>query len=519
MIRMKMERTKTASCFFLLFILFLSSIAQAQAEEIVWAPQQRITNSPTRQYGEVVALDQQDNIHMIWLDVVGPQEEQLVYRKFDKHGAPLTNEIWLTSGTMRSRIGQLIEVDPNGNIILVYFDARSIIFRKFNNVGQPLMPETVVVTNNNWPQPDAFAIDRNGNVHIVWREVSGQPPVSIVYYIKLNNNGEIQVPQTRLNNDNWGMESVIAVDPSGNVHVLWSNSINYGVTYTKLDNNGNTLIDDIRLITGAPHAYHSRLATGQQGGLYVAWMDGYGPDLFYRAFDNNGVPLTPVVRVSNRPGGGPHGPRLVLDSRDNVHVLWPGYNSPLHKVYYSKLSNTGGNLIDDTMVSSDEARSFFGGEIAVSRENYAYVVYDDFDNTLPPTANVDVYFKRQYPNIALTINGPPCFGSTVLFNLFSYPGHQYFLLAALGNSPGIPLPPWTLPLNPDPLFWLSLTAGPAVGLEGNIGQLDAQGHAQVPWHVPNIPEIRDLTLYFAFATSNGGAITSVSQGLGVTLPS
>jgi len=132
---------KTITCFFLLFIFFVSSIAQAQAEEIVWAPQQRITNSPTQQSMPAIALDQQDNVHMAWLDNVGTQEQQIVYRKFDKYGAPLTNEIQLTSGAMRSRVNELISVDPNGNIILVYSDYTSIIFRKFNNVGQPLTPE------------------------------------------------------------------------------------------------------------------------------------------------------------------------------------------------------------------------------------------------------------------------------------------------------------------------------------------------------------------------------------------
>jgi len=516
---MNMKRKRALICFFLLSLLFVSSIAQAQ--EIVWAPQQRITNIPTRQEKPVVTLDQQDNIHMAWLDNIGMQELQIVYRKFDKYGAPLTNEIQLTSGTMRSRVNELISVDPNGNILLVYSDSTSIIFRKFNNVGQPLTPEIPVVTNSNHPVPAAFAVDRNGNVHIVWSEVSGSPSVSVVYYIKLNNDGEIQIPQTRLNNDAWGSESVIAVDQSGNAHILWSNSINYGVMYTKLDSNGNTLIDDIRLITGVPRAILPKIATDQWGDLYAIWIDGYGPDIFYRVFDNNGVPRMPVVRVSNRPVVGilDWSQGLVVDSQGNAHVLWQGYSSPLYNVQYSKLSNIGNTLIDDTLVSSDEARSFFSARLAVSRENYAYVVYDDFDSYGQPTANVDVFFKRQYPNIALTINGPPCFGSTVLFNLFSYPGHQYFLLTSLGNAPGIPLPPWTLPLNPDPLFWLSLTAGPALGLEGNIGQLDARGHAQVPWRVPNIPEIRGLTLYFAFATSNGGAVTSVSQGLGITLPS
>ena len=44
-------------------------------------------------------------------------------------------------------------------------------------------------------------------------------------------------------------ESSIAVDSAGNIHIAWHDDRdgNYEIYYTKLDNAGNTLVDDTRL--------------------------------------------------------------------------------------------------------------------------------------------------------------------------------------------------------------------------------------------------------------------------------
>ncbi len=95
------------------------------------------------------------------------------------------------------------------------------------------------------------------------------------------------------------------------------------------------------------------------------------------------------------------------------------------------------------------------------------------------------------PRSILTVSKPPLYavpttlsaapGGTVNFELFPGPafaGRPYYLLAsASGSAPGIPLPSLTLPLNPDPLFYLSYYLMNSPILPGAAGKLDGSGRA------------------------------------------
>jgi len=95
------------------------------------------------------------------------------------------------------------------------------------------------------------------------------------------------------------------------------------------------------------------------------------------------------------------------------------------------------------------------------------------------------------PRSILTVSKPPLFasptalsaaaGGTVNFDLFPGPafaGRPFYLLAsASGSVPGIPLPGLTLPLNPDPLFFLSFSLMNSPILPGAAGKFDASGRA------------------------------------------
>ena len=71
----------------------------------------------------------------------------------------------------------------------------------------------------------------------------------------------------------------------------------------------------------------------------------------------------------------------------------------------------------------------------------------------------------------------------------------YLLAASLGTAPGLPLPGgYTLPLNVDGLFNISLTPGNGVFVNF-FGGLDAQGQAQAAIALPLIPVLTGLPIY------------------------
>jgi hypothetical protein len=85
--------------------------------------------------------------------------------------------------------------------------------------------------------------------------------------------------------------------------------------------------------------------------------------------------------------------------------------------------------------------------------------------------------------------------STVTVHDPSSPGRPFLLAAALATAPGIPLPGGhVLPLQPDPVFQLSLIPGNGV-FHGFLGALDASGQGQASVILPRLTSLIGLRLY------------------------
>ncbi len=515
-------------------IIFVTISPFVYAQEVVWGPVVQVTSTTPTSEGPTLVLDQQANSHIVWLEqcyTCYPQHRQVWYKKLDKNGRTLVDNTPVSTASPSTYVPSA-GIDYEGNIHVIWegqpapFQPSKLFWRKLNGAtGIPLTPETEIVQNIVGVPYPKLAIDEQRNVHVVYNNYIPNTRPNL-FYVKLDNIGRPSQP-IRLNNvDGTAVGGhKLALDPQGNVHVMWGDQrrLTNDFYYTKLDNNGNTLIDDTLVHSTASGIDIDIDREGvNAGAIYIIYTETEGSgrgQVFFKRFDIQNP--SPPTQVSN-------GPDLTgisllkVDSRqDKIHVAWVDtrdFGAVLTQVYYSKIDTSGNTLIDDTRVTPGRGpfTELSLGLDSNDGEAYAYVVYDDYTQYGQPS---ELYFQRQYPRIDLTIKGLPCLGSTVLFNLFSYPNNQYILAMSLGNTPGIPLPIGTLPLNFDPLFFLSLS-GQVPGFENNIGVLDAQGRAQARWRIPVIPEIRDLTVYLAFVTFNArGEFTSISPGIGVTLPS
>ena len=116
---------------------------------------------------------------------------------------------------------------------------------------------------------------------------------------------------------------------------------------------------------------------------------------------------------------------------------------------------------------------------------------------------LDIVMIPNMPAATLTRSGTGRLGTTATLT-YQSPGdaaEQYFVLLALGNSPGLTVGAGrTIALNPDGLFFF--TARPNSLLLNNIGTLSTNGTAAVQFPIPNISEFAGLKLYAGGITSN-----------------
>lgn len=105
-----------------------------------------------------------------------------------------------------------------------------------------------------------------------------------------------------------------------------------------------------------------------------------------------------------------------------------------------------------------------------------------------------------YAGFSPHVVGTTTIGETVFVDVGAEPNAFYVMAASVGDRPGIPLGARRIPLNPDPLFWLSLQ-----GLTGGVmnrfsGYLSARGEARAWMNIPNDPGLIGLAFHVAFVT-------------------
>jgi len=111
-----------------------------------------------------------------------------------------------------------------------------------------------------------------------------------------------------------------------------------------------------------------------------------------------------------------------------------------------------------------------------------------------------------------SIGASPRIGTNCPINLVSTatPNQNYAYAFSFGSSPGILLPDGrVIPLNPDPLFSLSLTPGNGVFLN-NTGTLSASGTAVVNIQIPNTAVLVDVRIIGAYVILQPTAPSGIS---------
>lgn len=147
----------------------------------------------------------------------------------------------------------------------------------------------------------------------------------------------------------------LTIDSNDDIHIAWNDDRdgNQEIYYTKLDNNGNTLIDDMRLTFSADFSEHPSISADLNNNIHIVWSDArdfpgtsYKHEIYYTQLDNNGNTLMDDTRLTFDPPSSPSysfSASLANDLTNSVHVAWiddrdyPDIFKP--EIYYKKYTN------------------------------------------------------------------------------------------------------------------------------------------------------------------------------------
>jgi PKD repeat protein len=287
-----------------------------------------------------------------------------------------------------------IAVDYTNNVHITWYDSRDgnweIYYTKLDNSGTTLVDDTRITTNSAGSGFPAIMVDSTNKVHITWCDYrNGNWDI---YYTKLDNSGTTLVDDIRITTasaDSW--YPVIAVDTTNNVHIAWADNRdgNYEIYYTKLDNSGTTLVDDIRLTTDFADSYEPAIAVDSTNNVHITWYDNRDGNwgIYYTKLDNSGTTLVDDTRLTTASADSRY-PAIAVDYKNNVHITWMDYRDGNWEIYYTKLDNSGTTLVDDTRLTTASVAAW-GPAIAVDSTNNVHITWMDYRNW-----NWEIYYKN-----------------------------------------------------------------------------------------------------------------------------
>jgi hypothetical protein len=277
-----------------------------------------------------------------------------------------SEEIKLTEGTLETRDIRLGS-DSHSNVHFVYREKDdlkrdNIWYVRVDSSGQISIPPKQIIDTDVWSRYGNLVVDSRDHVHIFWRKV-GSTGYYEVWYTKLDTTGATliapkMVVAAKGTICDW-LVPAVGVDLEDNLHLVWDQSDdNTEIHYTKLDNEGNILVEDVLLSWQGYDAREQALAVDAWGNVHVAWADGRGTpasgELVYSKLDNNGNFLVDNLSLTPEPDGrDSRRPDVMVDSEGNVHVCFVDTRElPGGDIWYTKLDNDGDFLIEPLNLAS-----------------------------------------------------------------------------------------------------------------------------------------------------------------------
>lgn len=331
----------------------------------------RLTYNHSNSYLPAIVSDSDDNNHVVWIDD-RDGNWILYYKKVDNTGdtlvgtmriakiprsAVLLGTFSLLSHTKLSKddlensralitainFKPSIAIDSKDDVYVLWSNPSDgdfeIYYTKLSKEGDVLIEEVKLTNTDSDSHNPAMAVDRDDDLHIVWSE--DRDDGSALRYMKLSPFGEKLVKETTFLNTTLdsSFEPSIDVDGDGNVYVVWEyERLNVNrIYYTKLDDNGSTIIDDKCVTPSNLECSNPSISVDSDGNARIVWQakenkNSLNWDLYYLMLDSDGgkvdenSPLTKATLSSLRPA-------IKLINNSSA-VIWYDNREGNYEIYY-----------------------------------------------------------------------------------------------------------------------------------------------------------------------------------------
>jgi len=431
--------------FWLLAVLAFTASLSAKAQVLpgapattVFTPSKNVSNNQSNSWFQQMAIDQQGNINLVWLDNSPGYWAAFFSRSIDG-GLTFSNPQNLSNDPGGA---PNIAVDPAGTIYIVWTARTGEGFFIRSSDGSNFSPP-VKIADNMGTTP-SIALGSGGSIYLGWVDGS---PYHNVFFNRSNDGGRTFSSPVLLSTIlPFGSTPLIAVDSSGNIDVAWQDNFS-GVTdvwFARSSDAGNTFFPPLEI--GLVDSLLGGMVVGSSRDINVVFNTvPYGNVYLERSTDGGSTFIrTNVSNNHNRPYYiSPESARIGVDSADNINVVW---DDSTGNIYLSR-STDQGVTFSSNIIPNGTVTNVAPGIVLDSSGNMN-LVWTGISWT-----NYDVFFSRS-TDAGTTFSTPQKLSNNTVTSsplpqiTLDLLGNPY--IAWMDNSPG----------NPDIFFSRSLLQVP-----------------------------------------------------------
>ncbi len=339
-----------------------------------------------------------------------------------------TTEIVSTESTDTSQFPSLA-VDSAGNIHVAWEDNTNyassgtnwdIFYKRWNASTSSWTTTEIVSTESTFHSMfPALAVDAEGNVHIVWYDLTdyaGSGTDADIFYRCWNASTSLWTTTEVVSTESTADSNPpsLAVDSAGNIHVAWYDLTDYAgagpdrdIFYKRWDAVTSLwTVTEVVSTESIGNSFYPSLAVDTLENVHIAWLDatdyassGTDFDIFYKQWNAVTSLWTTTEVVSTESTADSLYPSLAIDTLENVHVAWNDQTDYAssgtdHDIFYKRWDAVTSLWTVTEVVSTESTIDCENPSLAIDAMGNIHIAWRDLTDYASSGTDRDIFYKR-----------------------------------------------------------------------------------------------------------------------------
>ncbi|MEE9410657.1 MAG: hypothetical protein V3V41_06995, partial [Candidatus Heimdallarchaeota archaeon] len=371
------------------------------------------TESSQRSLRPSIAVDSKDNVHIVWHDLTNyngaGSDEDIFYKCWNATTRSWTTTIIVSTESNGNSVAPSIAIDENDNIHIVWRDPTNYlgsgsdwdIFYKQRFSNGTWKAAEVVSTESTFNVIWLHIAVKNDEAHVVYQDNTnylGSGSDNDIMYKKRFINGTWTVAEVVSTESNLlSRFPFIVIDNDLNPHISWQDSTNYLSSgsdediFYKWKDSSTGIWSSAEIISTESWAESQRVSMviDDTGNKHLVYFDssnyngaGSDRDIFYKSWNTSSSTWNAAEVISTESSSSSEVPYLISDKLGNLHCFWfdttningAGIDQDIvHKIWNSTLESWGSVRV----ISTDSTGNSWRPVAAIDSMYVIHVVWLD----------------------------------------------------------------------------------------------------------------------------------------------